>query len=82
MNAENLFWAEWKETLNRLGIKNWIASVLEFSGPFSILGAQFLFIGSPFLDGIFPQRQLDALSQVLEEPTQTQAFVNYLRESQ
>jgi hypothetical protein len=82
MNAENLFWDEWKKYFCRLGIQTWVASILEFAGPFSLIGAQLLWIGAPFLYSAVPPKQLDAFSHLLEDPTQKQAFANYLRESQ
>ena len=78
---ENRFWDEWKAQFCRLGIKDWVASFLEFAGPFSMIAAHFLVFETQFLHGFVPEKQLEALSRVLEEPDETQAFASYLRES-
>lgn len=78
---ENRFWDEWKAQLCHLGIKDWVASFLEIAGPFSMIVAQFLVFATPFLYGVVSEKQLEALSRVLEEPVETRAFANYLKES-
>lgn len=81
MKADNLLWSEWKNYFSRLGIRHWVASVLELTGPLSIIAAQFLYIGAPFLGSIISPNRLDAFSRLLEEPAQVKAFAEYLKES-
>jgi len=56
------------------------ASFLEASGPINLVGAQLVYISQPVLRGIVPGGHLSALANLLEEPTQTEAFVKSLRE--
>ena len=81
MNVDIQSWDEWKILLDRWGLRKWFIVALEFAGPFSVVGAQLLFLGSPLLCEIIPQRQLDVLSGILEEPVHKQAFTRFLRES-
>lgn len=81
MDVDIQSWDEWKILLDRWGIRRWFIVALEFAGPFSLLGAQLLFLGSPLICEIIPQRQLDVLSGILEEPVHMQAFTRFLRES-
>jgi hypothetical protein len=46
----------------------------------TLLGAQAVYVGQPVLKVAIPQGHLDALVNLLEDPTQTRAFITYLRE--
>jgi hypothetical protein len=74
-------WHSWSETLNNLGVKDLIAVMLEALGPLSVLGAQLVYMGQPFLDPFFSEGYLDFLANTLEDPKKTRAFVAILRES-
>lgn len=81
MKVDDSLWSDWKNSFSRLGISAWVATLLELAGPFSIVAAQFLYIGAPLLNHVVSQDRLDAFSRLLEEPTQAKAFASYLRES-
>jgi hypothetical protein len=49
--------------------------LLEAGGPLTVLGAQAVYLGQPFLGG----KKLDSLAHMLEEDEETQAFARYLR---
>ena len=68
-------WLEWAESLRRLKLDGFAAWLLEAGGPFTILGAQAVYLGQPFLRG----KKLVALAHMLEEDEETQAFARYLR---
>jgi hypothetical protein len=68
-------WLEWADSLRRLKLDGFAAWLLEAGGPFTILGAQAVYLGQPFLGG----KKMDALAHMLEEDEETQAFARYLR---
>jgi len=68
-------WSIWAETLRRFKLDGLASWFLEAGSPLSMLGAQMLYIGQPFLGG----KQIDTLAHMLEDEQETQAFVHYLR---
>ena len=68
-------WSHWAESLRRMkldGIASWL---LEAGAPLTVLGAQVLYIGQPFIGGI----QWNSFAHMLEEEAEVQAFAHYLR---
>jgi len=80
MIANQHIWRVWTDFLHRWGVDEQVATFLEASGPLTVLGAQVVYIAQPALTGLFPASHLQALAEVLEDSTQTQAFADYLRE--
>jgi hypothetical protein len=68
-------WSKWAESLRRLKLDSFAAWLLEAGGPLTVLGAQAVYLGQPFLSG----KKLDSLAHMLEEDEETQAFARYLR---
>ena len=68
-------WSHWAESLRRLKLDGLASWLLEAGAPLTILGAQALYIGQPFLGG----KQWKAFAHMLEEDTEVQAFARYLR---
>lgn len=81
MDSDRHIWQTWASFLHRWGADEWIASVLEAAGPLTILGAQICYVGQPLLRQAVPDDHFEALSRVLEDTGQMQAFINYLREA-
>ena len=80
MIANQHIWRVWAESLHRWGVNDTVAAFLEATGPLTVLGAQAVYIAQPALTGVLPASHLQALVEVLEDSTQTQAFAAYLRE--
>jgi hypothetical protein len=80
MKTDQQLWQAWADTLQRWGLKDWTAAFLEAAGPFSMLGAQLVYISQPLLKAAWPGDHLDALARLLEDPTQTRSFATFLRE--
>jgi len=74
-------WQTWADTLNRWGLHNLTATLLDALGPFNLLGAQIVYLGQPLMNSFLPEDHLDALANLLENPKSTQAFVSILRRS-
>lgn len=68
-------WLEWAESLRRLKLDGFAAWLLEAGGPFTILGAQAVYLSRPFVSG----KKLDLFARMLEEDEESQAFARYLR---
>lgn len=68
-------WSKWAESLRNLKLDGMVAWLLEAGAPLTILGAQALYIGQPFIGG----NKIDSLAQMLEQEDETQAFARYLR---
>jgi hypothetical protein len=81
MDENQHIWIGWSRVLRRWGINNGVASVLEEAGGFSLLVAQFVYLGQPLLSGLISARSLQALAQVLENPAEKREFISFLREA-
>ena len=81
MDENQHIWSDWARTLQRLGIKDAVASLLETAGSLTVLLAQVLYLGQPLLSAAFSPRSLDMLAQVLENPVNRREFVTFLREA-
>jgi hypothetical protein len=57
-----------------------VAVLLDAAGPFTLLGAQIVYIGQPALKQLFPEQHIMALAELLEDKTYTREFVSMLRE--
>ena len=68
-------WSDWASRLHRLKLDSIAAWLLDAGAPFTLLGAQALFIARPFLGP-----QSEALAHLLEEDDDVRAFAAYLRE--
>lgn len=82
MNVENQhIWRGWASALHRWGVGGGAAALLEVAGPLKLLAAQAVYLGQPLLDGWLPRRKLAALAGMLDDPENTQVFIQYLREA-
>jgi hypothetical protein len=73
-------WHDWAGLLHHFGLENLVAWVLEAAGPLTVLGAQALYLGGPLLRPGLTDKQLDALTGLLEDRDETLAFTAFLRE--
>jgi hypothetical protein len=73
-------WPAWAGFLRQRGLVGFTAWFLEAAGPLTILGAQALHFGEPFLRPAIPGIKIQELAYLLEETDEGQAFVSYLRE--
>jgi hypothetical protein len=68
-------WSQWAELLRRFKLDGLASWLLEAGSPLTLLGAQALYIGQPFVGG----KQIESIAHMLEEDEETQAFARYLR---
>jgi hypothetical protein len=71
-------WSRWAETLRHYKMDGFASWLLEAGAPLTVLGAQVLYLGQPFIGGD-KFSALAALTHMLEEESETQAFAHYLR---
>lgn len=70
-------WAQWAHFLQRWGIRQPASAILEAAGPLSIIAAQLIYLGQPFLGG---SRSLQDFAQLLENKEESRSFAAFLRE--
>jgi hypothetical protein len=61
-------------------VEGMAASILEAAGPFTLVGAQAVYLFQPLLSSFLPDGHLTALAELLEQPDQARAFAEMLRE--
>lgn len=77
--ARRAFWSGWAAFFRRMGLTDFAAWALEAGGPLTFLGAQAVYLGSVFLQPWLSPHALEALASLLEDETESRAFVAYLR---
>jgi hypothetical protein len=81
VDTNHHIWQVWARALHRWGVSNGVASLLEAAGPLTLLGAQLVYLGQPVFHLLVSDRSLVALAQVLEDRSQTESFIHFLREA-
>ena len=79
---EQAFWLSWAQFLQRWKLRGVVSTLLEASGPLSIVIAQLAYLGQPFLSSSLPEGQYQALAQMLEDPDDRRSFASFLREEE
>lgn len=72
----------WVQRLQRLGLANMVAALLESHAGLGLVGAQAVHIGTPLLSGFLDEGRLHQAADTLEDPRQLQAFIDALRSNQ
>jgi len=73
------YWLNWAEKLERWGLTDLAAALLESTGPISTLLAQLVYASSPFLPGS-PSDTWGNLAHMFENRSESQAFAHFLKE--
>ncbi len=81
MNTSQAAWQDWISYLEARGIAIVTASLLEAVAPLSIPFAQILFASQPILGGLIPNRNITALTELLENRDEYFHFVSSLKGS-
>jgi hypothetical protein len=80
MQPDRSCWDGWARTLQRWGVHEIAAALLEGAGPLTIFLAQVVYTGQPLLRGVVPGERLQALAQLFEHPEESRLFATFLRE--
>ena len=75
-------WAVWADRLHHWGLGTFAAALLESTGPLKLLGAQFVYMGQPTLNGLLPDEHLSAFATLLENDVYSDHFIKILREEE
>ena len=76
---EHTFWPGWAHFLQRWGLREPAAAILDSAGALTVLLAQLVYFSKPFLGGALPFGQWDALAQMLERREESHLFASFLR---
>ena len=68
-------WSHWAESLRRFKMDGLASWLLEAGAPLTILGAQAIYLGQPFLGG----KEWNSFAHMLEQDEEVQAFARYLQ---
>jgi len=68
-------WKNWIATLHSWGIHEIVAT-----GPLNLIGAQLIYLGQPFINIFFPEENINAFAELLDNPVETKLFVESLRQ--
>jgi hypothetical protein len=79
MEGERAFWSLWARKLQRWGIDQFAALLLDAAGPLKVLLAQVIVAGSPFFISRNNQ-EWQALEHLLEDPQESSSFASFLRQ--
>lgn len=76
---EQGFWPEWAQLLQRRGLREPTAILLEAAGPLLLILAQLAYLGQPFFEKTMPAGQWTALAHLLENSEESRRFAAFLR---
>lgn len=74
-------WANWARTLQRWGLKELVAFMLESTGALNVMLAQVVYISQPLFFGAVNPDLMAKFAQVLENPTTRTEFISFLKEA-
>jgi hypothetical protein len=80
MLKERIWWNSWAQFLHRFDLEKPVAYLLEASGPLTILMAQMVTLGQPFVGSTRNRDHWAALADMLDSPEEAKAFARYLKE--
>ena len=70
---------KWIESLYKLRLQNLTATFLEALGPMNLLGAQLVYLSQPVLSSFVAKEQTEDFAKILEDPSETEIFIEALR---
>jgi len=76
---QHTYWPQWADFLKKWEMEGFAAWLIEAGAPLAPVGAQLLYVGQP----LFPPPTgagLGALAAMLEDETEAQEFVAFLKE--
>jgi len=80
MGIERSFWLGWAHFLQRWGLDEFVALLLESLGPLKIFFAQLVYIGQPLLGRASPDSSWQAVAHLLENEEESMTFAAFLHQ--
>ncbi len=68
--------------MQRWGLRAPASAILDAAGPVTLVLAQLIYFGQPFLGSNSGENQWQALANLLENPAESRSFAAYLREEE
>jgi hypothetical protein len=79
MENNQEIWRKWASILQNWGMHEIAASLLDAVRPVFFVFSQVIFIGHPFLNLFFSEKQITAFTGLFDEPNEANYFINSLR---
>lgn len=80
MQPDRSYWPEWARLLQRWGLNELAAALLESAGPLTFFLAQLVYVGQPLFGNGYAGSRLDALARMFEDQEESRSFAIFLRE--
>lgn len=80
MQTDHTLWPKWARFLQHWGVDGIAAFLMEAGGPLTVLAAQVVYLGQPFLRQSDSEGHLQALVDLFEDQEEGQMFAAFLRE--
>lgn len=79
MDSEQKTWQNWAQKLQRWGMNDLLASLLDGSAPIRTVIAQFVYMGAPLFASA-GDTGWQSFAHMLEDPQKAHSFAHFLRE--
>ncbi len=73
-------WENWAKKLHQLGLHEFTVTLFKATEPLNFLASQLIYMSQPILNTFVGNETLSALAELLEEPKNTQLFLDVLIE--
>ena len=80
MQVDRTLWSKWAHFLHHWGVDGIAAFLIDAGGPLTVLAAQVVYMGQPFLRQSVSEGHLQALVNLFEDQKEGQMFAAFLRE--
>ena len=80
MQKDRSFWPEWAQFLQKSGLTELVAALLEAAGPLNMLVVQVVYAVRPFLGKAISADRMQALANLFEDQEESRTFAAYIRE--
>jgi hypothetical protein len=80
MDTGHLYWEGWARSLQQRKLNGAAEIILDALGPLTVILAQFIYIGQPYLQNLKPSTEWLDLAHMLEHPEESREFVALLHE--
>jgi len=80
MQIDRSFWLGWAHFLQRWGLDEFVALLLESLGPLKIFFAQLVYVGQPLLGRASSNNSWQAVAHLLEDQDESMTFAAFLRQ--
>lgn len=79
MNTDQQKWQDWVAVLQKRGLADLVAFVMEATAPLAAAGAQVLVFSEPVISAVLPYTRIEALADLLENDCDYRGFIRDLK---